>query len=263
MYKRKDTKPRGPHGLPPHSWEKRGPLVSNDVVTENTVAAATWHGALVLGLNFALLQGQAAATRAHAHYAHQVLVAVDGDWVIETAAGIQRGQRLLLPSFQAHALIAAPAHGCTLWLEPCHVDLTHLRSQLGDLPGHPQALLSCVDRLVARAPLDRRLQTALAALDARLPDRVTAADIAHAAHLSESQMHRRFRQDLAVSLRGLVLWRRLRVAMVCVMEGQTLTASAHSAGFADLAHFSRSIRRMFGVSAEDLSGLRLQHHADG
>lgn len=225
--------------------------------------AVGWNGALVVGAHFALLRGHAGATSAHAHYAHQILLAGDGDWVVETEAGIRRGPRMLLASFQPHAIVAAPAQGSTVWLEPGHVDLQQLQAGLWDLSTDPHVLLPCLHRLTATAPLDRRLQAALAELDARLPERVAAADIADAAHLSESQMHRRFRQDLAVSLRGLVLWRRLREALVRVIDGHTLTASAHSAGFADLAHFSRSLRRMFGVRAEDLSRLRLQRYAGG
>lgn len=222
-----------------------------------------WNGTLVLGAHFALLQGHAAATTVHAHYAHQILLASDGDWVIEVESGIQRGPRLLLPSFQQHAVLAVPNQGCTLWLEPSHISVQQLQARLPDLPCDPQVLPSNLYHLIASAPLDRRLQAALAELDVRLPERVIAANIADAAHFSESQMHRRFRQDLSVSLRGLVLWRRLRKALVLVIDGHTLTVSAHSAGFADLAHFSRSLRRMLGVRAEHLSGLQLQHYVEG
>ncbi len=224
--------------------------------------SARWNGTLVLGTHFALLQGHAAPTEAHAHYAHQVLIASDGTWVVETEAGIQRGPRLLVPSFQSHAVLAAPAQGCIVWLEPSHVDAQALLARLPDLPVDPGTLPTCLHRLVDTMPLDRRVRAALAELEARLPGRIAASDIAHAAHLSESQMHRRFRQDLAVSLRGWVLWRRLREAMVLVMDGHSLTVSAHGAGFADLAHFSRSLRRMFGVRVGHLSGLRLQHYAE-
>ncbi len=221
-----------------------------------------WTGTLLLGAHFALLQGHAGATGAHAHYAHQILLADTGQWTIEDEDGMRSGPRMLLPSFQSHAVLAAPARGCTLWLEPSHVDLAHLQAQLPQLPCDPVALLPCLSTLIARTPLDRRLQAALSALDAHLPERVAATTIAAAAHLSESQLHRRFQQDLAVSLRGLVLWRRLRQALILVMEDHSLTACAHAAGFADLAHFSRSLRRMFGVRAEHLSRLHLQHYRD-
>lgn len=231
----------------------------------STAVNGQWSGALLLGPHFAVLQGHAGATGAHAHYAHQVLLADAGHWTVQNDDGLQCGTRLLLPSFQSHAvrgvpLRGVPLRGCTVWIEPSHVDLQTLQAQLPLLPCDPQAVLPCLSALVARAPLDRRLQAALSALDARLPERIAAPAIAAAAHLSESQLHRRFQQDLAVSLRGLVLWRRLRQALVQVIEGHSLTTSAHAAGFADLAHFSRSLRRMFGVQAGHLAGLYLQHY---
>jgi len=90
-----------------------------------------------------------------------------------------------------------------------------------------------------------------------LPGPVPAADIAGAAHLSTSQLHRRFQSELAVTLRGWVLWQRLRRALMHHLRGHTLTDSAHAAGFADLAHLSRSLRRMFGIGAAQLQGLQL------
>jgi AraC-like DNA-binding protein len=49
----------------------------------------------------------------------------------------------------------------------------------------------------------------------------------------------------------------LRRALMHHLSGHNLTDSAHAAGFADLAHLSRSLRRMFGIGAAQLQGLQL------
>lgn len=49
-----------------------------------------------------------------------------------------------------------------------------------------------------------------------------------------------------MALRPYVLWRRFLRVWEIVMAGGSLSAAAHSAGFADAAHLSRTSRRMFG-----------------
>jgi AraC-like DNA-binding protein len=217
----------------------------------------TWTGALLLGEHVAVLQGQAGGSRRHAHYAHQLLLSDGAPWHVEIDGERRQSQRLWLPSFQPHAVLAAPAEGCTVFLEPGHADIEVVLQQLPQLPARLPALQPLLPGLCRTQPLDRRLQAAIAEVNARLPDSVAVADIARAAHLSTSQLHRRFQSDLAVTLRGWVLWRRLHHALARFLAGDSLTASAHAAGFADLAHLSRNLRRMFGIGAAQLQGLQL------
>jgi AraC family transcriptional regulator len=48
-------------------------------------------------------------------------------------------------------------------------------------------------------------------------------------------------------LRTYLLWRRLLHVWTLLMGGETLSAAAHAAGFADAAHLSRTARTMFGL----------------
>ncbi|MBK0026795.1 helix-turn-helix domain-containing protein [Stenotrophomonas sp. S48] len=220
--------------------------------------ARPWNGTLLLHAHVAVLQGHAGDSGTHAHYAHQLLLSETSAWHVEIDGVAQHGQRLWLPSFVPHAILAAPADGCTLFLEPAHADPAQIQQQLHALPATISALRAHLPRLGRAQPLDRRVQAALAQIARHLPGPVPAAAIAAAAHLSTSQLHRRFQSDLAVTLRGWVLWQRLRSALAHHLLGHSLTDSAHAAGFADLAHLSRSVRRMFGIGAAQLQGLQLQ-----
>ncbi|HEY5949615.1 MAG TPA: helix-turn-helix domain-containing protein [Kofleriaceae bacterium] len=62
------------------------------------------------------------------------------------------------------------------------------------------------------------------------------------AHLAEL-----FARDVGTSMRSYRLWRRLLRALVAFTRSDATTA-AHAAGFADLAHFSRTCRRMLGYT---------------
>jgi AraC-like DNA-binding protein len=56
-----------------------------------------------------------------------------------------------------------------------------------------------------------------------------------------------FARDVGTSIRSYRLWRRLLRALLAFAQGDATTA-AHAAGFADLAHFSRTCRRMLGYT---------------
>jgi len=64
-----------------------------------------------------------------------------------------------------------------------------------------------------------------------------------------------FVSQVGLPVRRLVLWRRLRLAMAAILAGSPVTDAAHAAGFADSAHFSRSLKKLFGVTARQA----LQH----
>lgn len=95
-----------------------------------------------------------------------------------------------------------------------------------------------------RRDLDPRVASVVEAL--RDPDadrhRVLARTRLSAAHLQAL-----FVRDVGVPIRTYLLWRRLLIAIAsCVRLDNT--NAAHFAGFSDLAHLSRTCRRMLGYS---------------
>ncbi|HGM8395820.1 TPA: helix-turn-helix domain-containing protein, partial [Pseudomonas aeruginosa] len=156
-------------------------------------------------------------------------------------------------SLQAHCVEASQPL-LALYAEPLAFDSDDLRQLLEDAPGEPEALLGRLARLPRRR-LDRRVEKALAALDEQLAARVEAERLARSASLSLSQLERLFAVQVGLSVRRLVLWRRLYLAFALALQGRSLTEAAHHAGFADAAHLSRSVRSLLGIRA----GLSLPH----
>ncbi|HCF0644212.1 TPA: helix-turn-helix domain-containing protein, partial [Pseudomonas aeruginosa] len=154
---------------------------------------------------------------------------------------------------QAHCVEASQPL-LALYAEPLAFDSDDLRQLLEDAPGEPEALLGRLARLPRRR-LDRRVEKALAALDEQLAARVEAERLARSASLSLSQLERLFAVQVGLSVRRLVLWRRLYLAFALALQGRSLTEAAHHAGFADAAHLSRSVRSLLGIRA----GLSLPH----
>ncbi|HBN8325722.1 TPA: helix-turn-helix domain-containing protein [Pseudomonas aeruginosa] len=207
-----------------------------------------WQGEVWLARDHALFAGVNGDTREHAHYAHQLLLA-ETPLRVRVAGQVLEARRLLVPSLQAHCVEASQPL-LALYAEPLAFDSDDLRQLLEDAPGEPEALLGRLARLPRRR-LDRRVEKALAALDEQLAARVEAERLARSASLSLSQLERLFAVQVGLSVRRLVLWRRLYLAL----QGRSLTEAAHHAGFADAAHLSRSVRSLLGIRA----GLSLPH----
>jgi AraC-like DNA-binding protein len=100
---------------------------------------------------------------------------------------------------------------------------------------------------VPRVPSDARVLAAVEYISGRGSDAVSLAEVAKVANLSPDRFRHLFVQETGMPLRNYVLWRRLLHVWTLLTEGQTLSAAAHAAGFADSAHLSRTARSMFGL----------------
>lgn len=212
---------------------------------------ASWQGSLWLAPDFAILHGAAGATDSHAHYAHQLMLSTGAPFTAQLDGVIHTARHLLIDSLRPHAIMAAPAPMLTIYAEPQRLGGAALLAAAGgaDAPT-PDGIAAALQAQPRQVLADARLQRALDQVDALLSGKVSAAAVARAAHLSLSQLERLFSAQLGLPVRRLVLWRRLRLAIRFILLGSTLTDAAHGAGFADAAHFSRTMRSLFGVRAD-------------
>ena len=76
--------------------------------------------------------------------------------------------------------------------------------------------------------------------------------LANQIHLSESRFLHLFKEQLFLPLRKYILWCRIQKALIQIKKSHNFTSAAHSAGFSDSAHFSRTFFKMFVVSPSTL-----------
>ncbi|GAB3757792.1 AraC family transcriptional regulator [Ramlibacter monticola] len=98
-----------------------------------------------------------------------------------------------------------------------------------------------------REPSDARVLAAIEYIRQRVDQAVSLPEVASAAHLSPERFRHLFVEETGMPLRTYLLWRRLLHVWTLLMGGETLSAAAHAAGFADSAHLSRTARTMFGL----------------
>ena len=108
-------------------------------------------------------------------------------------------------------------------------------------------LVQEISRTAPREASDPRVLAAVEYIRQRIDQAVSLPEVARAANLSPGRFRHLFVEETGMPLRTYVLWRRLLHVWTLLMHGETLSAAAHAAGFADSAHLSRTARTMFGL----------------
>jgi AraC family transcriptional regulator len=221
-----------------------------------------------------LLLGPAYDTDFHRHHAAQLCLGLEG----AVRLRLQPGEEWrLAPGFfvapdQAHQFDAAGGATAMLYLDgesaACRAWRSRLPASSGALPDTaavaplrrlldgdeaPETLAAAlcglgVDGRAPAAALEPRVGAALDWIAAHIDQPVRLDEVAAAACLSGSHLAHLFSAQVGIPLRRYVLWRRLRTAVELALRGDSLTAAAHAAGFADSAHLSRTFRDNFGVT---------------
>lgn len=218
-----------------------------------------WRGRLTVGDHWARWVGRAGDATRHRHFAAQAVRAPGGARVHLGPGEIIQGELILIDPLVAHRL--EPADGVALhFLEPAAATDPVLAEALEVfrhgrdvvVASHPTAPFWGPWRRgdAAVTPRGDALSASLGRIDAQLGDgALRLRAIALESGLSPSRFRHLFAEEIGLPFRRYVLWRRLRLAVTEMGAGADATTAAHAAGFADLAHFSRTLKAMFGVTA--------------
>ena len=229
-----------------------------------------WTGGLVIGNGWALYHGRAGDSELHAHYAAQLVCSEKAAPAAAIIENVHFSDNVIyIPSTILHRLEPNMSALDILYAEPLllktpHGDAAHAseREQAITLyetlrasqPDDNSATLLASTASIA----DTRIKSAIDVVEQYLDGPIYLSEIAQASGLSRSRFAELFRAETRLPLRQFVLWRRLRRAILAVSEGENATGAAYAAGFSDAAHFSRTVRAMFGIAPTDiLSGVKV------
>jgi AraC-like DNA-binding protein len=225
----------------------------------------------VINERFGVRASTALAETTHAAHGVTVLVGLDSDVAVSEPGGRRvLGRVIVVPADVPHAASCPGAHLGLLYDPEGAPEVATLARQEGAafaLAGGPGALLAgavtahradltrpdvlaglaaeAAGRLGHQVPIwqpDRRVARLLELLREPAPIGPVPTLGLSAAHLQAL-----FARDVGIPIRTYRLWRRLLTALAAFSRIDA-TRAAHLAGFADLAHFSRTCRRMLGSS---------------
>lgn len=100
--------------------------------------------------------------------------------------------------------------------------------------------------------VDERIDSVLNYVKNRIDGSLSLEQLTEVACLSEGRLMHLFKEQVGIPIRNYILWNRLQISVQHVLLGQNLTQAAHSGGFADSAHFSRTFSDMFGIRPSDV-----------
>lgn len=225
--------------------------------------------------------GPSTRTSAHRNHAATWLVAREGSLRVTLASGVVlENEAIYLPPETEYATDLASSSIAALYWEP---ESTNFQRALDHFENIPRAFACSqldrgrfdklhefettrgeADRMLAGmfgftnmpgndAPfVDARINTALAFLRDSPQDYESIEALSARVHLSPSRFAHLFKKVVGIPVRRYVLWLKLRRALDLAIAGDSLTTAALTAGFADSAHFSRSVRVMMGIAPEYL-----------
>ncbi|MBL8521176.1 MAG: helix-turn-helix transcriptional regulator [Betaproteobacteria bacterium] len=228
-----------------------------------------------------LYAGPGIDTTFHRNHAAVWLSTCEGEMQVSLGDGTRlQGPGVFIPSGTEYATAVAAHAIAALFWEPesasyqaamarldatprtfaCPLSKVEIAGRLRD----PATTLDEADRLLAEMfGVSIRARLALPAIDARIaqavhqlreaPEKYDSLDaLAESVHLSPSRFAHVFKDAIGVPVRRYLLWRKMRKALDEAIAGHSLTTAALSAGFADSAHLSRTVRSMMGIAPEFL-----------
>jgi len=242
-------------------------------------------GRIIFWTGGSLWIGQAiAATEIHAHHAIQVGIGLSGQvqFRMRDTAGWETFDAVVVPAdvphlFQAPGklvahLFCAPESALGRALLNRFGSGRLIAVRAGDIAQHGEALrsafesgksddeleqiaLDAIYSLAGEHPpalVDPRIHEAAGFIAARLSEPIDLASVARYVGLSPGRFRHLFVAETGISLRAYVLWTRLNRAIELGFGGTSWTDAAHATNFADSAHLSRTMRRMYGLAPSSL-----------
>lgn len=232
----------------------------------------------MIGAGWCSFQGRVGDNRPHAHHALQLTIGVDRPIRARIGSGLCiEAPGLLIAADVHHALQPGPGRARLFYVEResnpgrrlaglCPqgyrvLDSTLCESLLRAWPTEwadkdasvePFVLLLAGPDVWPCIASDRRTQArvraAISMLSQRVEQPATLALLAEQVALSPSRFAHCFREQTGMAVRPYLRWLRLGQALEVAAQGADLTQAAHSAGFADVAHLTRTMRQHFGVA---------------
>ena len=221
------------------------------------------------GTSFAIFFHVSSGDVFQQHVASQIILGLDHDIHVLDEDDQEYSGRIVLIKPLVKSNIQCEGHYKHLFLSPT-LGLTsdiialageadiHILADATQLPFNIRApraeLITALNRLDATSieRLDPRLLAVLEDLNQNL-ENPSILEAAKRSGLSRSRVRTLAREQMGIPLSNWVTWRKLVKSNKALSDGANLSEAAMAGHFSDQAHFSRTMKKMFGVTPTQAS----------
>lgn len=222
-----------------------------------------WAGTLLVGKGWLVFSGTSGDTDPHSHLLAQLVVGRNNAAVtVSFPDKLQSANRVFIPSGVEHQLEYSADIVDILYIDPTLSNISRtaddhitqsIANNLFDVTMERQGSDFEI-RQLSSSQVDPRVLRAQKFINEHLVEEIPMQKVADITNCSVSRLTVLMRQHTGLTFRQFVRWSRLSRAILSLATTSSFTEAAHMGGFADAAHFSRTMREMFGVSPTE--GLR-------
>jgi len=199
----------------------------------------------------------------HSHYALELAFAISGFLHISTGNQHYKNiQAAIISPNTPHSFDCLQGESYIYFIDPTTTTGEHLIS-LYNLDNRPIVVLNSEEISLYKTGRqfslpgfdkkdDKKISEYTRMCVKLIHDHITEEDwsidqLARKLFVSESRLAHIFKQDMNISIRQYILWKKIEIAATKSQTGHSLTESAHYAGFTDSSHFIKTFKKMFGV----------------
>lgn len=231
---------------------------------------------------FILVFGENLNTEYHSHHALQLVLSLEDQMRVKCDDHLHAGDLIIINSNHKHAIVQSGVSVLLLidseHLEAeeirCSLDLTDCYTKVlaeNNLKEMAQTLLNnnmdknfvfdffySMIRTISTSEhnhnhnVDKRIEAAISIIKDDVTKSYSPEVLANEVYLSLSRFQHLFKEETGNTLSRFLLWQRTLKAFLLIVKGRSFTDAAIKAGFSDGAHFSRIVKRNFGLTMTDI-----------
>lgn len=214
---------------------------------------------------------------AHRHRAAHIILSLDGKMQVLSNRTTYQCQGIVIPSGLSH-IVEPCGNPVLVFLYDCATDVAKHITKIQCIPAECCAKIAalyaifdqertassydtfekgCLMQLGIKESVcrvtDERILSAMHYIRSMSSEKISCQQVSDAVHLSEGRFSHLFKEQVGMPFASYLIYQRILYAYTKILQGKSITEAALEAGFASSSHFASINRRVFGITASNIT----------